>query len=53
MSLTKNVLDACTVVHVMLGLGVEEKKENSVPRLTGFTVQWERQAVSNYITVVQ
>lgn len=38
MSFTKNVLDACTVVHVMPGLGVEEKKENSVSRFTGLTV---------------
>lgn len=38
MSFTKNVLNACYVVHVVLGLGTEEKKENTAPRLKGFAV---------------
>lgn len=52
MSLTRNVPHACYVVRVgVLELETEQKSTNTIHRLKGFTVLWERQAMSNYIIV--
>lgn len=49
MSLIKNVLNACYVVCMVLGLVTAE---NTVPSLKESTVQWERQVVSHSVIAV-